>query len=281
MAAITTNDGVQLYYEDVGEGPPLILIPGWSCTHHFFQKNTAALAQSCRVIAPDMRAHGDSEKAAWGHRIARYAKDVKDLIEALRLEHVTALGWSMGAAILWSYLDLFGNEHLAGHIAVDQSPRCFHNETWRWGPSACSNADALGMVTARLARDARGVARWLASACFGETYQPTPEEVEALAREIDRCPPAVRIDVFTDHSHLDWRDLFPRVQLPVLVCVGRQSKVFPWQGSAYVGEHVAGAQTVFFEHSGHMPFYEEPEKFNQVVRGFVLSLHPKATRRAR
>jgi pimeloyl-ACP methyl ester carboxylesterase len=69
MPTITTNDGVQLYYEDVGEGPPLILIPGWSCAHHFFRKNTAALAKSCRVIAPDMRAHGDSEKVAWGHRI--------------------------------------------------------------------------------------------------------------------------------------------------------------------------------------------------------------------
>ena len=63
-----------------------------------------------------------------------------------------------------------------------------------------------------------------------------------------------------------------RSRLPVLVCVGRQSKVFPWQGSAYVGEHIAGAKTVFFEHSGHMPFYEEPEKFNQAVREFVQSL---------
>ena len=80
MPTITTNDGVQLYYEDVGEGRPLLLIPGWTCTHHFFQKNIAALAQSCRVIAPDMRAHGDSAKVVWGHRIARYAKDVKDLL---------------------------------------------------------------------------------------------------------------------------------------------------------------------------------------------------------
>ena len=41
---------------------------------------------------------------------------------------------------------------------------------------------------------------------------------------------------------------------------------------AYVGEHVTGAHTVFFENSGHVPFYEEPEKFNRVVRDFVLHL---------
>jgi non-heme chloroperoxidase len=272
MPTITTNDGVQLYYEDVGEGPPLILIPGWTCTHNFFQKNIAPLAQSCRVIAPDMRAHGDSEKVAWGHRIARYAKDVLDIIEALRLEQVTVLGWSMGAGILWSYLDLFGIEHLAGHVSVDQSPRQYYNETWRWGQPGCYDAEALSMLTVRLEYDAGGVARGLVSGCFGETYQPTTEEVESLAREIDKCPPKVRADIMADHTHLDWRDLFPRVKLPVLVCVGRQSKVFPWQGSAYVGENIVGARTVFFEHSGHMPFYEEPEKFNQAVREFVLSL---------
>jgi pimeloyl-ACP methyl ester carboxylesterase len=75
-----------------------------------------------------------------------------------------------------------------------------------------------------------------------------------------------------DHTHLDWRDLFPRIKLPVLVCVGRQSKVFPWQGSAYVGEHVPGAKIELFEDIGHMPFYEEPEKFNEAVNTFVQSL---------
>ena len=74
------------------------------------------------------------------------------------------------------------------------------------------------------------------------------------------------------HTHLDWRDLCPQVRLPVLACVGRQDKVFPWQGSAYVGEHTPGAKTVFFEQSGHFPYYEEPEKFNEAVRDFVLDL---------
>jgi non-heme chloroperoxidase len=272
MPTMTTNDKVQLYYEDVGEGPALILIPGWTCTHNFFKKNIAPLSESCRVIAPDMRAHGDSEKVSWGHRIARYAKDVKDLIEALRLEQVTALGWSMGASILWSYLDLFGIEHLAGHVSVDQSPRQYYNETWRWGQPGCYDAEALSILGVRLEYDARNVARNLVSACFGETYQPTNEEVESLAQEIDKCPPKVRADIIGDHTHLDWRDLFPKISLPVMVCVGRQSKVFPWQGSAYVGENIRGAKTVFFEHSGHMPFYEEPDKFNQAVRDFVFSL---------
>lgn len=272
MPTITTNDGASIFFEDQGTGRPLVMLPGWTCTHNFFKKNIPELAKSCRVIAIDPRAHGESEKVLWGHRISRYAKDVKDLIEALGLEKVTLLGWSMGASIVWSYIDLFGNEHLAGQVNVDQSPRQYYNETWRWGQPGCYDAEALAILTVRLEYDPKSSARGLVPACLGDVYQATPDEVEFLACEIDKCPPPVRAEIMTDHTHLDWRDLLPKIKLPTLVTVGRQSKVFPWQGSAYVGEHIPGAKTVFFEQSGHMPFYEEPQKFNQVVADFVNSL---------
>ena len=270
--SISTNDGVRIFYEDVGAGRPVLLIPGWGCTRNFFRKNIAPLADSFRVIALDLRGHGDSEKVYWGHRISRYAKDLKDLIEALGLEHVTAIGWSMGASIIWSYVDLFGNEHLAGIVNVDQSPRQYNDAAWRWGTPECDDAEALARLTIRLGYDPAGAARRLVTQCFGDTYRPTPAEIESLAREIDKCPGAVRAAIMSDHTHLDWRDLFPQMRLPALACVGRQSKMFPWEGSAYVGEHIPGARTMFFEHSGHMSFYEEPDKFNQTVRDFVLSL---------
>ena len=272
MPTVKTKDGVELFYVDKGQGKTIILIAGWTCTHEFFKKNIDELAKTNRVIGYNMRAHGDSEKVLYGHRISRYAKDLKDFIETLGLEDVTLLGWSMGAAVIWSYIDLFGNEHLAGHVSVDQSPRQYYNETWRYGQPGCYDAESLAILTIRLEYDPKSVARGLVPGCLGDTYQATPEEVEALAQEIDKCPPQVRAEIMADHTHLDWRDLMPNIKLPVLVCVGRQSKVFPWQGSAWVGENIPGAKTVFFEKSGHMLFYEEPEKFNKVVSEFVNSL---------
>jgi non-heme chloroperoxidase len=177
----------------------------------------------------------------------------------------------MGAAVIWSYIELFGNEHLAGQVCVDQSPRQYYSEEWRLGQPGCYDAEALAILTVRLEYDPKGVARGLVPACFGET-PPSADDIEFLAAEIDKCPPSVRAAIMADHTHLDWRDLLPQIKLPTLVCVGRQSKVFPWEGSAFVGEHIPGATTVFFENSGHMPFYEEPEKFNQIVGKFVKSI---------
>ena len=272
MATFRTSDGADLVYDDRGGGRPLLMIPGWSCSRRFFVRNVEALASDMRVIALDPRAHGDSSDVAWGHRISRYAMDMRELIEHLHLEGVTLLGWSMGASIAWSYIDLFGNAHLAGHVSVDQSPRQYYSETWRWGQPGCYDAESLAILCTRLEYEPRAVARGLVRGCFGDAYEPSDAEVETLGAEIDKCPAAARAEIMTDHTHLDWRDLLPRIRLPALVCVGRQSKVFPWRGSAYVGETIPGARTVFFENSGHMAFYEEADAFNAAVRDFVLGL---------
>ena len=90
-----------------------------------------------------------------------------------------------------------------------------------------------------------------------------------LAAEANKCPPYARIEIMRDHTNLDWRDFIPHIKLPTLVCVARQSKVFDWHGSAWVGENIPGAKTVFFEDSGHMLFWDEADKFNKLVAEFV------------
>ncbi len=77
MAVFKTNDNVEIYYEVRGEGRPLFLLPGWTCTTKFWQKNVEELSKVCKVIAMDMRGHGQSEKVMHSHRISRYAMDVE------------------------------------------------------------------------------------------------------------------------------------------------------------------------------------------------------------
>ena len=108
MSTFRTNDGVEIYYEVRGEGRPLLMLPGWTCSTKFWKKNVEELAKSCKVITMDLRAHGESEKVLHSHRISRYAMDVRNLLEHLDLQDVTGLGWSMGASIWWSYIELFG-----------------------------------------------------------------------------------------------------------------------------------------------------------------------------
>lgn len=267
MNSVITNDGVRLAYEDRGEGKPLVLIHGWSCSGRFFTRNTGVLAESCRVVVPDLRGHGESDRPDHGYRIHRLAKDVKDFLEALDLEGVTLLGWSMGASVVWGYLELFGNEHLEKLIFVDQSPKQYFSADWKLGDSGHYDAASLAALLTRIEHDPEGVAKGTLAGCF--TEEPSEEERRFFMGEIRKNPWWARAAIMADHTNQDWRDLLPHIDLPALVAVGRKSKVFPWRGSAYVGEHIPSARTLFFEDSGHMPFYEEAEKFNRAIVEFV------------
>jgi non-heme chloroperoxidase len=130
MGTVTTNDGVELHYEDAGSGPVIVLIPGWSQTAAQFQGQLDGLKDRYRLIAIDMRGHGQSTKPEHGYRISRLAKDLYDVLAALDLEDVTLLGHSMGCSVIWSYLDLFGPKRVKKLALIDQMPFIMGNPDW-------------------------------------------------------------------------------------------------------------------------------------------------------
>ncbi|MYK97357.1 MAG: alpha/beta hydrolase, partial [Gemmatimonadetes bacterium] len=89
---VEANDGVRLYYEDSGSGKPVFLIHGGGLSLGWWRKQVPALSQRFRVIAADTRGNGRSDKTPWGHRTARYAMDVRQIIETLDLDEVTLVG---------------------------------------------------------------------------------------------------------------------------------------------------------------------------------------------
>jgi pimeloyl-ACP methyl ester carboxylesterase len=196
---------------------------------------------------------------------------VRDLLEHLGASGVTALGWSMGASVLWSYIELFGDARLRGLICVDQSPSQYTGPDWTWGQKGCYDAEMFVRLCCDHRYNPRGSAEGLVYACLHG--KPSDADVKYLADEISKCPVDTRIEIMRDHTNLDWRDLLPVIKLPTLVCVARNSAVFDWEGSAYVAEHIPGARAEFFEEAGHMLFWDEPEHFNKVVADFVASIN--------
>jgi non-heme chloroperoxidase len=272
MPFVTTNDGAKIYYEDKGVGKPLVMLHGWGCSPAFFSRNADELAKSVRVINVALRGHAESEQVRYGHRISRYAADLRDVITALELEDVTALGWSMGAAVIWSHYELFQDAYISRMVAVDQSPRQYFvpgGQSWQGIQVGCYDAESLAVLNTTLQFNSAGVAEGLVHACFPAGVTPGADDIKFLAGEIEKTPWWVRAEIMADHTNLDWRDLLPTIKIPALVLVGRKSQIFAGDGVFYPGEHIPNAEVVVFEESGHMPFYNEAAKFNEVVAAFV------------
>ena len=120
---VTANDGVRIRYKEYGaEGPALVLIHGWSGSSEYFVRNVPELQKTCRVVTMDLRFHGESDKPGWGFHVHRLAADLHSLIEGTWLADAkpALLGTSLGCAVIWSFVELYGQEKLSKLIFVDQ-----------------------------------------------------------------------------------------------------------------------------------------------------------------
>src|SRR5918996_4837640 len=271
---VTTSDGVSLYYLEAGSGDPILMIPGWSQTAEQFRYQLEGLSDRYRVIAVDMRGHGESDKPEFGYKISRLAKDVHDMIHALELDEVNILGHSMGSSVIWNYYDLFGPERLSKLLLIDQMPMITSNPAWseeeRIDSGAIFNPQSLyETINALAGPDGVETTRGFIG---NMVTKAIPEEEKAWIIERNlRMPRQRAATLLYNHSTQDWRDLIPRLDLPALVVGGRVS-VVPWQSQEWIAGKVKGAHLEIFEEDeggNHFMFIEGHEKFNQIVADFV------------
>ncbi len=133
MSYFATDDHTKIYYEIKGEGKPLILIHGWSCTRQDYKGAVECLKGSFKCITYDHRGHGASDCPDKGYTVAQLARDLANLIDYLQLDKVTLAGHSMGGHVIWSYIEQFGCDKLDKTVIIDMSPKPVTDETWKYG----------------------------------------------------------------------------------------------------------------------------------------------------
>ena len=211
---VSIGDGIDLHYVEAGEGRPLVIIPSWSLTGAAYRHQLQGLSGTRRVMAFDMRGHGDSTTPAGGYRVSRLAADLRAVIERLELDEVDLMGHSIGSSIVWSYIDLFGEDRLGRLVFVDQAPSVTAKADW-------SAADRV--TYGCLLPDLDALAEFYLQVLAAETpeatvpviarlFSPSLPAAELLwfAREICKLPRRHAADLLHDHCGLDWRDVIER-----------------------------------------------------------------------
>ena len=92
-------NGIRQYFVEAGEGPPVILLHGFPETSFAWRHQIPALAERYRVIAPDLRGYGETDKPAAGYDKRTMAQDVVALMDALGLPKVALVGHDRGARV--------------------------------------------------------------------------------------------------------------------------------------------------------------------------------------
>ncbi len=276
-ARVTLRDGTELSYIDRGSGDVVVMIPGWSQSAAQFKHQIGALSADHRVIAVDMRGHGESSKPKHGYRVSRLATDVHEFLAALDLRDVTILGHSMGCSIIWAYIDQFDTERLSRLVLVDEAPMCTGMPGWSdqdrltYGcmfPNATELESFVSAIAGTLtAKGVKNLIRGMFTASISEA------ELDWVAERNVMLPREAAAELFYNHCLTDWRDVVQSITLPTLV-VGAEASVFSAPSQRWIAAQNPNATVEIFEASqggSHFMFIENPERFNRAVGAFLAS----------
>ena len=272
--SFTTKDGVRLHYTEAGAGEVLVMIPGWSQTAAQFKHQLSGLSDRYRVIALDMRGHGESDKPNHGYRLHRLAADVHEFILANDLKRVTLAGHSMGCSVIWAYWELYGRERVNKLILIDQMPMITANPIWadeeKVDAGAILDKDTLYSVTNSLAGpDGVKTTEGFIGGMFNQSYPR--DELAWVVQQNLKMPRPYAARLLYDHATNDWRDVIPLIDIPTLV-VGGKASLVGWKSQVWIGKQIPGARTEIFETEeggNHFMFMENPDKFNRIVKDFM------------
>ena len=264
MGEFVTSDGVRLHFVEKGSGRPLLMMPGWGASSRWFSPQLDGLSDRLRVIALDPRFHGQSDRPDYGSRVSRTAMDMRELLEVLDLDDVVALGWSISVATLLSYFDLFGSARIGRFVIVCGSPKPLNDDEWNMGFT-----DVAGAVGFKAFAAADPVALSNANV---PTYFLSPRseaDLEWMIADTASLPSSAAGVAF-DCIVQDYRDVVRRLDRPTLAIYSEHDPVVPGANVDFVARALPAARCEVFHASGHCPFIEEADRFNQLVGEFAM-----------
>lgn len=255
---LTMADGAKIHYLEAGQGPAIVLIPGWSMAAEIWEPQITGLSKSHRVVAYDPRSQGQSTKTPDGSFPDVRARDLGAVIDQLGLAPATLVCWSLAVGECVTYVAQSGTGKIAGLVLVDGLA------------GDLIDPDTLpGLVRylGRLQRD-----RQKMTEAFVRSMFKKPQTEEYLKRVVEmslKTPTDTGLALFVGGLTQDNTETLGKIDKPTLLAVTPN----PFTMARYkeMNEKIPGSKMEVFQ-AGHALFVDEPERFNKLVEDFVKSL---------
>ncbi len=262
---VELSGGAELYVRDIGQGEPLVFIPGWTFTLEVFEKQIGHFAKTHRVIAIDPRSHGQSTVTAGGNEYITHAKDLQTVLQALEVHEPTLIGWSFGCLTIWEYVRQFGADSIKSCILVDMSPKALSVNEGDWTEGSLN--DIAAAYTNYLC-NSKGQRAFVENYARNVMVQRdlNEKELQWLIEQSLNTPYYIAANLFAAGMFSDYRKEARQVSeaVPTLAIVAEH-----WQDAAKgTLAHISPAMKVEVL-GGHLMFWEYDKAFNAIIEEFL------------
>jgi pimeloyl-ACP methyl ester carboxylesterase len=253
----------RVYYEEHGEGDPLLLVNGLGADHTTWGLQTDYFKEHYRVVVLDNPGVGQTEGPEGPFTTELFADVAIGLLGHLGIERAHVVGASMGGAIAQQIAlrDPHTVRSLVLHCTWGRSDRYLEAlvRSWQTAARALSPLDL-----------SRQIWLWVFTVWW---YNDHPDRMDELERQVLEAPYPQSAEAFCQQAEAcirhDVLDRLGEIETPTLLTVGDRDLLTPAHHTYAIKDQMPEARLRVWKQMGHAPFWEIPEEFNAVNHDFL------------
>jgi pimeloyl-ACP methyl ester carboxylesterase len=252
-------------FQDSCDKPALLLIHGFPLSSQMWEPQLEDLAEFVRVIAPDLRGHGQSDSVPGPYTITQLADDCADLLGHLNVATpFVVCGLSMGGYIALEFYRRY-SEQVAGLIlastragADSEAGKEGRDKAAELAKNEGATAVSSGMLPKMLAP---------------QNYEADDELVEYVEDVMSTASLNGVVGALAAmRDRIDSTPTLGEIEVPVLIIHGADDKLIPVSEAELMHKAIPNSELVIIPDSGHLPNLEQPDMFNDAVIDFLEEL---------
>jgi pimeloyl-ACP methyl ester carboxylesterase len=249
-----TIRGTRLHYLEAGQGKPVIFFHSTPASAEFYRPQLEYFADRYRVIAVDLRGHGESEKPPGAYHVSEFLDDYRAIFDALGLKDFVLAGCSVGGIVAQLYA-LEHGRNLRGLVLIGS-------------PCSRRGRDVAGFHRAVKEKGWEAVVRGLVDK---QLHPVTTPAVKAWAvSEYLKTPLYVReAEEEALLAEVHHTERIPEIAVPTLLVAGEAEEREIFEQMELMSRSIAGAEWHVLDNAAHMPNFERPAEFNAILERFL------------
>ena len=253
-------DDAALWYQVFGSGPNLVLLHPFPLNHHFWDQLLPSLSPHYRVIAPDLRGHGQSELGKGTATMEKHAADLLRLCDAEGVSKAVFVGVSIGGYALFE----FWRRHRERFAALVLSNTRAEADTEE------SRANRI-RIADEVLREGTGpfIEDMLGKLMGSTTQSERPEMIEAARKMMQSMSAEDIASVQRGMAERpDSTETLSTINVPTLVIAGEED-IPPLSAAELMRDRISGSTLHVIPKAGHYAALEQPQEYSTILRRFV------------
>ncbi len=269
----TSNEELEIFYEDLGNNNPIIFISGWPLTHQMWEYQLTPLRElGFRCIAYDRRGFGKSDQSLKNYSYDDLAEDLKNLIDEIDADNITLVGFSMGGGEVVRYCSKYNCEKISRIVLISSVvPYMLKTD---------DNAEGVPIEEIQKFDEQIRDDRPAFLATFGKTFygvgflsHPVSSAILEWTNSLAfTASQKAMLSCMESFAQTDFRSELSSIKVPALIIHGDSDKTVPVKAtSEQAAALISGSVYKVYPGAPHGLFYTNKDMLNRDLISFISS----------